>query len=452
MSTYLNRFNAFENIFIDKSVIREYVRTFTPVASLNPDSQIEFYIPAAHLAFIDLTKCRIKTKLTIYKIDGKTPMDSTCLVAPVANTLFSAFRSAEVLINDVRIGGNSNQNWGYKAYVDVLLEKNKEFIETMGLCQGTAPDTPHFMDETDVTKSKNIGLRKRYLFMKDSGSVELSGFLPFDLCKVDKFLPPKVNLRFKFFPANSTYFLMTGETKAYTFAITEATLYISYIIPSDTMYTRYMKAIQSRPAVFKIRESNLRAYVCAKGNTAVHIDNILTENSPDTVLIFMVKNTGYTGEYKSNPYNLANFKLNFCSLFYEGELINGLSYTSRFEDDKDRDNPKYDHNFTDLYSNLYLQQGTFTDGNLIPPEAWRAGFLIIRFDIPESIKNRPSETFTPQGISRLNLTFTEELSDPLSIIVYTQTQTMFGIDKNSEVITNVATLLKRLGGHVKNSG
>ena len=437
-----NRFDAFSSRSEDKSIVNTYCRMYSPVANPSDNTTIEFSIPPSSRNFVDLSKTRLKLTIEIKKADDGSAITKADTVAPVNNSLYSCIKSLEVSFNGTQMNQSEGPMCGYKSIVDTLLEKDEEYIKTQGVLCGFFKDTAFNLDDVDMTTAKNVGLRSRWFRCRDGGRYEVSGFLTNDVFHTDKYLPNGIAINLKLFLARPEFFLMVKGTTKYTYNISAAKLYITYLTPSSEMLTAYTKALSKKTAMFKYPRSDLTAYVIPSKQQTAEIDNIFSLGIPQQFFLMFTLNSAHAGQSSQNPFNFQHFFVNLVSVEFEGKKIGGFDLTPSFNADTKTSKTttgtevevNYDHQFADAYLNLFYNKGNTSQGCLISPDEYRGGYFILRYDIPESVRYQKPLNDAPQGLTRISLKFDEALTAAVSVIVYTKFTDFYGIDRHHNVL------------------
>ena len=155
-SVYNPKFDAFSDIQLDDSIAMEYCRAYNPISTLAAGSVIEFNVPPANLSFIDLRKTRLKIKVAVKKTTDGSLIDGDCKVTPIVNCLDSIFRSVDLQLQGTDLNAGISVNWGYKNYVDLLLNKTRDYVSSQGVMRGLILDSPGQMETVDPQINQNF--------------------------------------------------------------------------------------------------------------------------------------------------------------------------------------------------------------------------------------------------------------------------------------------------------
>ena len=129
-----------------------------PITSLDSGGPIEFVVPGAGDAYIDLANTYLLVRAKVVRGVGTDIADDTP-VAPVNNWLHSLFSQVDVHLNDTLVTPSSN-TYPFRAYVETLLSYGAEAKKTQLTSQLWYKDTAGHMEATQENGG-NAGLVER---------------------------------------------------------------------------------------------------------------------------------------------------------------------------------------------------------------------------------------------------------------------------------------------------
>ena len=156
-----------------------------PITSLDSGGPIEFVVPGAGDAYIDLANTYLLVRAKVIRGAGTDIADDTP-VAPVNNWLHSLFSQVDVHLNDTLVTPSSN-TYPFRAYVETLLSYGAEAKKTQLTSQLWYKDTAGHMEATQENAG-NAGPVERHRHIAGSRVVEMMGRLHVDLFMQDRFL------------------------------------------------------------------------------------------------------------------------------------------------------------------------------------------------------------------------------------------------------------------------
>lgn len=198
-----------------------------PVASLNDNSSIEFYIGGSGDNYLDLAHSILHLQVNVKKKAGGN-LENTDIVAPTNYFLNSLFSECSVFLNDKQV--SSQVNYSYRAIIESLLFSSKSTQQSMLTSALFAKDTSGKQDEVK-DNSPNTGFKTRQAACQGSKMMDLIGPLHFDLATQPKLLINGVSVRIKL-ERNKDAFCLLSENDTYKTIIHSAKLYVRKVIVS----------------------------------------------------------------------------------------------------------------------------------------------------------------------------------------------------------------------------
>ena len=194
-----------------------------PITSLDSGGPIEFVVPGAGDAYIDLANTYLLVRAKVIRGAGTDIADDTP-VAPVNNWLHSLFSQVDVHLNDTLVTPSSN-TYPFRAYVETLLSYGAEAKKTQLTSQLWYKDTAGHMEATQGNAG-NAGLVERRRHIAGSRVVEMMGRLHVDLFMQDRFLINGVTVKIRLVRSKDAFSLMAGGANPdYKVRIVDAVLF-----------------------------------------------------------------------------------------------------------------------------------------------------------------------------------------------------------------------------------
>ena len=125
-----------------------------PITSLDSGGPIEFVVPGAGDAYIDLANTYLLVRAKVVRGVGTDIADDTP-VAPVNNWLHSLFSQVDVHLNDTLVTPSSN-TYPFRAYVETLLSYGAEAKKTQLTSQLWYKDTAGHMEATQENAAMRV--------------------------------------------------------------------------------------------------------------------------------------------------------------------------------------------------------------------------------------------------------------------------------------------------------
>jgi len=143
----------------------------------------------------------------------------------------------------------------------------------------------------------------------------------------------------------------------------------------------------------------------------------------------MVRNDAFSGDGEHNPYNFQHFHLKEISVFADGQNVQNIKPL------------EMDYAGTEsvrAYNSLYTGTGRlfYDEGLAIDRVEYPFGYALYTFDLSPDLTD--DEKFELLHTGSVRLKFSQRLTDPVTIIIYSDYQNMIEIDRNRNIIYDFA--------------
>jgi hypothetical protein len=400
---------------------------YKPIASLGPDTPIEFHIPANSDHYIDLKNTELHLKVKLTKGDGAALID-TEKSALVNNALHSIFSDVTVSLNS-KVLNNSANLYPYRAYIEELLSYNNEAKLTRGNCQMWYADTAGKFDSlTAVAATQNDGFVAREQLCEVSRVVDLVGRPHCDIFLQNRYLPNGVDMVVKFMPNRSSFSVMSG-TQGVVFKILSATLKVRKLEMNPSLLIAQARALERNNMKIPINRVDMKSVTISSNVQSKTIANHYIGQLPTRIILGFVDNAAVNGALGRNPFNFTHHGLNYLSLSVDGKAIPMQPLTPNYTDGL----------YTEAYYttfngvNLSLQD----DGHSITLSDYPNGYCLYCFDLTSDLSaSSPYWSLRKQGTLQIDIKFAAALTTPVNLITYSEFQNLVEIDKQRNVLTD----------------
>jgi hypothetical protein len=406
---------------------------YQPLAPVDNADVIEYVVPGSD-DYIDLSK-------TVWEIKGKLLMDDGTdvpaakdLATPANNFLHSLIQQGDAYLNDFQVT-KGNQTYAYKAYIEKLLNFNKDYKETaLSTCLWSTDTTARFNDLGVVAASHNNGGKRRRAYLTGSKTVEMSDKLHMDIFNVNKYLINNVTLKIKLTRTPARFYLvrtpeatLAAADHNYKFKITEAVLKIRKIKVSSATQLAHNRVLTNlKSAKYHINHSDIKHLAVVAGTTVCNWDNVFLGSIPTRIIIGFIKAAAMEGSYSENPYMFSHYSVNFLALY-----VDGISFPSK---------PYVLDYANDLYLRSYLDflEGCSKWGNNksngISRTDYKGGNTFYVFDMTSDLSGASDHfNLVKQGSVRLEVHFAAALPENVNILIYGESEHVMLIDSNRTV-------------------
>ena len=140
----------------------------------------------------------------------------------------------------------------------------------------------------------------------------MGGCLYLDICQGEnRAILNGVSVNLKLLQSLNDFRLMRLGSKNYKLLTTSAVWKVCYIALNPNMILAHDEALKISPAIYPFWRSDLKSFSVAKGCLNFMTGNIYHGKVPSKLVIGMVSNAGYSGEYDKNPFDFKHMNLNY---------------------------------------------------------------------------------------------------------------------------------------------
>lgn len=376
--------------------------------------------------YTDLSQTMIQVTASIVKSTGAAVNDDAEAdgIGPINNWLQSLFSQVDMSMNQKLITPQNN-TYAYRSYIETVLNYGYDARKSHLSCGLWSGDDAGHMDNC---LDENDGLKARRKMTNKSREIDLLGHLHLDMCNQNKFLLNGVELRFKFIRTKDTFSIM-ANAGVFKVHLTEANLWVRRCKVSPTVLLAHNRALQTATAKYPITRVEVKTFTLPAGIRNKTLDNVFLGQVPKRIIIGMVTNAAYNGDFKKNPYNFQHFKTNFFSLYVDGEQVPSKPLQPHYEADKG----KYVMAYHSLFSGSGIQFSN--SGLLINRDDYDDGYCLMAFDLTPDLSASDTThwNLVRNGSVRMELGFDEALTETVNCLVYAEFDNVIEIDRHRNV-------------------
>ena len=332
-------------------------------------------------------------------------------------------------MNYVSLGGvnisSSNNNYAYRAYEEVLLNYAREAKKSqlmMGL---------YFKDQHgkvgEANPDQNTALKQREDFFSESKVVDLIGKIHSDIFNQGKLILNGLTLKVTLLRNKPEFMLLSPVDNAnYKVVITEAIMCLRKVQLTPHKFEEIQRRLEKEQANYPIDRVDMRTHSIAAGLSSLVWHNAYQGQMPSKVVVGVVDNSAYVGNYKENPFNFAHHHIRKVGVFVDGESLPGKPISVDFTNNL----------YMEGYKSLFDIAGTFgtDDGSDITRMDYKNGYALFGFDISQSLCKGGHQEPKRRGTLKIDLEFQQALTKTATVIVYAQFENTISIDKFRNVI------------------
>ena len=351
--------------------------------------------------------------------DNKSNSSFPEVVFPINHLLHTMWKQVEVFAGGKLISSGSS-NYHYKSYIKTLLHECKDEGQKKRMCtEMFYPDKPPFHDKINGL-NLNEGGYTRQLNCGPNHTFEMEGLLGEDVFDLDKYIINGVNVDIKLYPERSSFVLMTNNPdKEYKLIIEQAILKVGTVDVGNIIVGAHDNSLaKGGMGQYFFTQSTLNNYSISRGERNFS-QCVFQGNVPQRITVGLVSSECYNGSYILNPLKFHHYNITSMSV-----LINDVNTPHR---------PMTMNFRKGQFASPLFNILTASDSIIIDKEAFENGYSLFVFDInPPQDRNELSLQET--GTVRLEITFEEELTESVQILIYGEFQSCFQIDHSRAVI------------------
>ncbi|GBM57140.1 hypothetical protein AVEN_36160-1 [Araneus ventricosus] len=393
-----------------------------PVASISDSNTIEFQITGLGDAYFDLSHVLLNIQAKILKADGTafTVNDKCGSINYLLNTMFS---ECHISLNDRQI--SSESNYAYKTYIQSTLfhseSSQKNFLRAGMFYKDTAGE----FDNTDVTAAgKNLGFKQRYERVKGGKIFDMCGILHIDLGTQPRLLISGTTIRVRLLKAKDDFTLLAASG-AFRLQIENISLFIRKCDVSSSIVVGHEKALEQALVQMSFTRIETKTFTLSSGLKSVIIPNAMNGILPSRMILGLVSNSAFNGDFKKNPFNFKNYNLSYISLSENGVQIPMSAYTPSYKNDL------FARNYLSLFTDLAQHNTNVT------LEEYKDNTCLYVFDLTQDYSaSDPFMNVARSGDISIHLKFDEDLPETVTLLVYMEMQSLIEIDKSRNIFTD----------------
>ena len=200
---------------------------------------------------------------------------------------------------------------------------------------------------------------------------------------------------------------MTNGTEYYKVKITEAVFKVCCVKVANAVLLAQNDVLKIAPAMYPFWKSNIKTFFIPKGEAGFSKDDIFHGLIPSKLIVGMVKSEAYSGSFALNPFNFVNERVSSVEFAINGSSVPAEALEPNFSTGDTVTS------FLTLFYNKYPHH----KGNFITREDYGNGYSLFVFDIDGQADEKLMVT-TREGLSRVSLRFSKNLTQNISLIVY----------------------------------
>ena len=384
-------------------------------STLGEFSSVDFCISGNSLQYIDLANTELHTELQIAKENGD-PLDTAApdykeSGLPIDMIHHTMWSNVVVEFNQTAISFSST-NYMYKVAIETLLSYSHDTkLNQLGAI-GYTGDEGNF-DVIHPTKpptggdatSLNGGLYRWSPWFRGNKTVQFAGPLLADICNQNRLILNSVDINIKLYLTKDSFRLITSpENLKCKLVIKDKYLDVCKVDVSPSVMLAQNSILKNNvTAKYPHQRTEIKTFHIPARQSAFTIENIYQGAVPSKLIIGLVDQEAYHGDFQRNLLKLGHYSLSSVGFYVDGiqtcgkqKYLDGLMSLYRVTDK--------------IWENTDIG---------ISRKTYKEGLTLIGFDVdPTSSSDFRYIGVTKIGPTRLELKFNDEITWPLVCIVY----------------------------------
>ena len=403
---------------------------FHPISNITENGPIEFLVSGAGNEYMNFAMSQLYVKVKITKANG-ADLDPDMKVGPANLLLHSMFSQVDVSLNGKLVSSSTNTN-PYRAIFEDLLSYGPAAKDSQLTSALFYKDRAGYLDETDPTKvdaDANTGLKARYNHTKESKSVEMVGRIHEDIFNLDRLMINGVDMRLKLTRSKNAFCMLSPVPAAdFKLVVEDAILFIRKEKISPAVLLAHAGSLRHATAKYPLRRVDFKIFSIPRGALNFSQDNCFNGGIPKRIVLALVDNDAYSGNFAKNPFNFKTNNLSFIGMYQDGEAVPGKPLQPNF----DPAHPAFIMAYQNLFSGTGLMYHDL--GNSISREDFNKGYGIFCFDLTPDLSNGAHFNLVKQGNLRFELQFTQALPQSVNVLLLAEDEKLLEVDNQRNIL------------------
>ena len=441
-----SNFDVFSPVEIENSIKNRVTQIYRPITNTNGSAgPFKFEVPSDPSKWTDASTIRLCGKIKVVKTksgEDDSNFSDTYQIGYINNIYQSLWRAVDVSINGTALTDPHNRWYAYKSYIETLLSYSKQTKEGKLKSIGWFKDTHKKFDDfgtasangNELVASNNVGYKKRKEMCKGGKWSYFCIRLHTDLTTLSKYLPPSVKLEFDL-KRNEDEFLLCSpidfkdKDEKPKIIIQDLTLRVDRYEATPAVQSYFNNKMRAHKKCWiPIDRSLIKKYVMGENRYDVSCFNLITSTHlPDQIIIGLLDENAYTGNYGKNPFKFQHFNVIEASI-----VVNGVHEPIEpYKIDISK------HDYMSLYQDFLENTGGGEDKDYgIDYEEYTDGYFLLAFDRTKDKCNRLHRHIADVGSIDVNIRTSAALPGTVGVVAYCTYSSDIVID----YLTNKVTL------------
>ena len=370
---------------------------------------IEFEIET-HDEYVELNRTNVEIKFRVKKSDG-TNLAAGDKISIINNIVGTMFRDIDVVLNTETIS-HSGSNLAQRAMIEDIVSYGVDASKGWMQCGGFFKDTAGQMDNLDPNPAAGVavneGLKARAALIAESKLVTVRGRLHLDIFNQPKPLVKNSRMVLRFQKNDDNYLIMADTDTADKAKVEIAEIFLH--VRKCTFTPRWDALVSGKTAFYNLSRIIQKDFTFPAGGRTIIENNLHNGKLPKRIVLTLVNNVAYDGDYKRNPFNYQHYHTSEVSLLMNGQLVEGKPLKFDFAQG----------DITDGFFNLYQNSGQLyrDEGNQIERSDYGEGYTLHVFDLTMSLCSDEFQDPVKRGKLAVKFTFDRALPESVTLSAY----------------------------------
>jgi hypothetical protein len=246
-----------------------------------------------------------------------------------------------------------------------------------------------------------------------------------DLFQCDRLLKDFINVKLKFTRNKDEFLLKGSDASKFRLIVSHMELFVTKCLINNEVKAALLNTLQNNTMKYPMKNIIVNEYQINSNIISYKTKNNVASVLPNLIIIGLVDNEAFQGNFTKNPFNFKNFNLKTIELY-----IDDRSYIIKMD---------YDSNFyLQAYEKLLNGLNIFgIRGNSISRSDFPKGNTLYFFDLRPIKSCHGEHNLIKSAIVNIQLEFKSNTSSIINMIVLEEHENQLNIDKKSKVFYDI---------------
>ncbi|KAL3082475.1 hypothetical protein niasHT_032838 [Heterodera trifolii] len=408
------------------SVVRSFFRQVLPLATITQESPYLFRLYSDNL-WTDLSRIYLYLELSIEKPGANDKWvaieDTDTNVSAIQGIGQTFVQQLKVTVGNTEVYDSGNL-YPFKAYItnelSFPINAKKNFLSSTGYY--------HTVNQDDSTDE---GFKERCKIFKGGKDAQFLSRLDFDLGNQELYLLNNLDLLFTIYKAKDVFLLQTlkaNDSTKYRLTVHDVKIYAKMVEVQPSLNMSLYKTLEKQPATYAVRKTEIKSSFISVGRYEFEY-NVFSATIPRRVIIALVGNSAFHGDYKLSPFMFEPFDLREISIHAGGIVYPAVPYKLNFSKDH------YVTAFVDMYEALGMANSERSFD--ISMTQFKKGWSFFVIPLTSTLDDSCGFELLRSGTTNVRATFNSPIPlGGVEMIVLGEFDQMIMVDYNRHIVTD----------------